>query len=666
MTHRLYDLLPMILRERDAARGSPLRALMDVLGVGYDHLAGDIDRLYDDWFIETCDPAIIPYIAALLDMRGIPDAASGPPDARRSVANGIAYRRRKGLAAALANAMADATGWTVIAVDDIDRLSATQDLAQLRLTAGRTLDLRLLEGAAPTFGPFSNAAHGCSLRSGPPRATAATPEPLAGDGAFAPNAVNVFLWRLTSFPVGRQELREAGPGRFFFHPLGVDAPLFAPPRRQPPPGDQVAADALPMALDHDRLRAGLQRGPEAPLRLWADWGDGPRPLSPRDIGVSGLDHWKAQPGLHGKAVLVDPGTGRALFHGDLPRRVWADFAYGAVAALGGGPTSRPSARKAMAATSGIFRVGPGAQDLAQALLAAVAAGGDATILIEGSDLHYLPDAARLQVPGGCHLAIRAADGATPTLIGALDLHATGQGAKVSLDGLRLDGPLVLCGPLQVTASDCTLGPPGAASGRGGVHLSGPPALPSLTLRSVIAGPITVAAGDADLLIEDSIIDGRGAVAIGWPPTATPDLVSGPVARLARSTILGAIQLKEVVEASDCLILGELQLLNSFRGYIRFSYVPLSPLTPTVRFRCLPAGETGAPTDAPRLTSLRYGDPGYGQLALDCPAAVRTGAANGSEMGAFCRLNTNHRAAALIQVLEEFLPLGIRARLFCLD
>jgi hypothetical protein len=50
----LYDLLPAVYRMADARQGKPLRALLRVIEEEMNGLEGDIEGLYDDWFIETC------------------------------------------------------------------------------------------------------------------------------------------------------------------------------------------------------------------------------------------------------------------------------------------------------------------------------------------------------------------------------------------------------------------------------------------------------------------------------------------------------------------------------------------------------------------------------------------------------------------------------------
>ncbi len=66
-----------------------MRALMAVLESEFDRLAGrDIDGLYDNWFIETCDEWVVPYIGDLLGVRGLHSVASAGVFSQRAyVAN---------------------------------------------------------------------------------------------------------------------------------------------------------------------------------------------------------------------------------------------------------------------------------------------------------------------------------------------------------------------------------------------------------------------------------------------------------------------------------------------------------------------------------------------------------------------------------------------------
>jgi hypothetical protein len=63
---------------------------------------------------------------------------------------------------------------------------------------------------------------------------------------------------------------------------------------------------------------------------------------------------------------------------------------------------------------------------------------------------------------------------------------------------------------------------------------------------------------------------------------------------------------------------------------------------------------------PHFTSIRYGTPGYAQLAAGCPEEIRRGAEDGSEMGAFHDLFQPQREDGLRQRIDEYIPAGSQA------
>jgi hypothetical protein len=66
---------------------------------------------------------------------------------------------------------------------------------------------------------------------------------------------------------------------------------------------------------------------------------------------------------------------------------------------------------------------------------------------------------------------------------------------------------------------------------------------------------------------------------------------------------------------------------------------------------------------PSFTSTRYGDPAYSQFSLACALEIRTGAENGSEIGAFNNLKQPQREANLRASLGEYLRFGLEAGIF---
>ena len=110
---------------------------------------------------------------------------------RVTVANTIAYRRRKSTAAVLEQVARDITGWTAHSVEFFELLATTQHLNHLRMH-NRTLDLRDTKQLELSGGPFESAAHALDVR----RIGA------AGGKYNIPN-IGIFMWRLQSYPLTR-------------------------------------------------------------------------------------------------------------------------------------------------------------------------------------------------------------------------------------------------------------------------------------------------------------------------------------------------------------------------------------------------------------------------------------------------------------------------------
>ena len=66
----LFALLPALHRLRDVEQGEPLRALLAVIQSEFDRVDADTAQLYDNWFIETCEEWVVPYLGDLLAVGG--------------------------------------------------------------------------------------------------------------------------------------------------------------------------------------------------------------------------------------------------------------------------------------------------------------------------------------------------------------------------------------------------------------------------------------------------------------------------------------------------------------------------------------------------------------------------------------------------------------------
>lgn len=147
-----------------------------------------------------------------------------------------------------------------------------------------------------------------------------------------------------------------------------------------------------------------------------------------------------------------------------------------------------------------------------------------------------------------------------------------------------------------------------------------------------------------------------------------DSIDAPngLVRLEACTVMREIRCRRLL-ASDCLFAGRLTITD------RQDDPPSC-----VRYSRLPSGRLALPRDQrPFCTSARpiffevgscgpgglgtrpgIGDPGYGTLHPAAPEAIRLGAEDGGEMGAFHRRSRTLARAALLEKLQEFLPVGL--------
>ena len=114
-----------------ASRG-PLESLLSVLQEQLGIVAENLDQLYNDQFIETCAPWVIPYIGDLIGYQSVKGIAPSVDNPRSEVANTIAFRRRKGTILVMEELARDATGWGAHAVEFFRILADTQYMNHLR------------------------------------------------------------------------------------------------------------------------------------------------------------------------------------------------------------------------------------------------------------------------------------------------------------------------------------------------------------------------------------------------------------------------------------------------------------------------------------------------------------------------------------------------------
>ena len=185
---KLYKLLPSVHRVRDAEEGEPLRELLALITRQVGILEEDLEQLYDNQFIETCAPWVLPYIGDLIGYRSLHPIGPDQLTPRAEVANTIGYRRRKGTASVLEQLARDVTGWNARAVEFFQLLAWTQFMNHVRPTNFYAPDLRQWEPLERLGSAFETTAHTVDVR-----------HVDRGEGKYNIPNVGIFLWRLNAY-----------------------------------------------------------------------------------------------------------------------------------------------------------------------------------------------------------------------------------------------------------------------------------------------------------------------------------------------------------------------------------------------------------------------------------------------------------------------------------
>ena len=134
--------------------------MINVLAEQAEIVENDIQQLYNNWFIETCDEWLVPYIGDLLGVKNFhPVSAESGCSQRAFIANTIKYRRRKGTAIVLEELAYNITGWRSKVVEFFELLSTTQHFNHVRSNNFRIPDLRKPEKLELINSAFDEASH---------------------------------------------------------------------------------------------------------------------------------------------------------------------------------------------------------------------------------------------------------------------------------------------------------------------------------------------------------------------------------------------------------------------------------------------------------------------------------------------------------------------------
>lgn len=638
---RLYELLPAIYRMRDADQGEPLRALMQVISEQVNLIEDDIRQLNENWFIETCEDWVVPYLAELIGYEPVHEA--GEPTSgnntqaqlrnkilipRREVANTIRYRRRKGSLALLELLANDIATWPARAVEFYPLLAQTQSVKHLNLRRGQTVDIRDSNSLALLDGPFDQAAHNIEVRRMNSKYT---------QSRYNLPSIGVFVWRLKAYSVTATPaycLESSGPNCFTFSVLGNSTPLYNKPEPETEPTHIAEEFNLPVPIRRSLFKENLSQFYGDNKSLFIYTGAKKTPLSVDKIVVADLSNWHYFPPT-GK-VAVDPELGRIAFSKRaFPKSgVWVNYHYGFSADVGGGEYERPilSEQTYRVGRDEKFRTINAALDQWKSEKPAHARIeiADSGVYVEPINIDCCSDDNNTETVKLKSLELRSANRTRP-IIRLLDWQTDKPDALSvngdCLDCLVLDGLLITGRGVQVEGalSDLTIRHSTLVPGwEIGSDCKPDRTEPSLVLLSPnvcvkiehsILGAIQVDASiaikrnnqavDYDesddapdcpdellevrldpirLCIADSIVDATDSEieAIGAPGCP----VAHVCLSVTRSTIFGHTQVHAIELAENTIFDGRITVARRQKGCMRFCYVTPGSRTPT-RYRCQP-------------------------------------------------------------------------------
>jgi hypothetical protein len=685
---KLYNLLPAVYRVRDVEQGEPLRQLLTVIAQQVGILEEDLEQLYDNQFIETCAPWVLPYIGDLIGYRSLHPIGPDQLTPRAEVANTIGYLRREGTASVLEQLARDVTAWNARAVEFFQILGTTQFMNHIRPTNFYAPDLRRWEPLERLGTAFETSAHTVDVR-----------HVERGEGKYNIPNIGIFLWRLDAYPIRSSPAVGLDGHRFLFSPLGNDMPLFNRPQTERAITHLADPINVPEPITRRVLDASLASYYGRDLSVFIE----NFPIEDvagcnlSDADPSGTTWAHTPPGAR---VAIDPVLGRISFRDAQadPPRVF--FHYGFSANMGGGEYNRfATFDAALAPVETVASPGP-----IQPALDTRAGGG----VVELTDSGRFEETPAITLDPDVRLEFRAADKHRPTLIATGPIDITGgANAEVTLNGLLIaGGPIRILSALgdalrKVRLIHCTL-VPGVSLGIDGTP--GTPGASSLLIEQT-ESPIEVeidhcilgaihAPPNATVLIRHSIVDANSDLAIVF--CDLDGVGAGGTVSVVDSTIIGTMHTELLKLASNSIFLsrtedGTAPIRSERRqtGCVRFSWLPLEARVPR-RYRCQPDLEIAEQIQAaiqqsgigsisdlerqairdavvpwliPSFTSLRLADPGYCQLRLSAPEQIRTGADDEAEMGAFHDLFQPQRESNVRERLREYLRFGLEAGIF---
>ncbi len=712
---QLYSLLPAIYRIQDIERiDQPLKALLSVVADTIQVLEEDLAQLYDDQFIETCQEWAIPYIGDLVSYQTAHDVL--PQSLRVEVANTISYRRRKGTAAMLEQLARDVTGWHVHVVEFFKLLAMSQHMNRIRPDAA-SVDLRKWESLEQLRTPFNSLVHTADVRS---IASGGGRYNIPSVGIFIWRLNSYSLTEATPFKVDNYRYLFdplGGPVQLFSHPqIEQDVTQLS--------GQQSVAMPITLSMLTHYLDTYYGAGKSILLAVngqqqdvdqveAADLGD--------SEDSDGNTIWANMPR---EKIAIDPVRGRIAFPRGRgkhrPKKVQVTYYYGFSGEMGGGEYSRMDSFTRIDPQTALAL--PIERVPASGTITATLGNLNGSGVVEITDSGSYAESPSIYAPANSCIELRAAEGQRPLLVLINDATKTGNpvtpelsisgedGAWVVLNGLVISaGRLHISGNVsRLTLRHCTLVPGLVVfEDRSQQDTSRPAVVESesdseevkhkargekvvtereqieveidryspqvsmiveapaiIELDHCIVGGLRVGEG-AQVHITGSIVDATSQHAIAFG--GLDDAAAGAALYVENSTLIGQVHTSQMELASNTIFLARgsahgrepVHVVRRQHGCARYSYLPARSRVPRL-YHCYLGDDQAAEWVHPRFNTLRYGQAAYCQLSRATGDAIRRGADDESEMGAFHDLYQPQRETNLALRLKEYLRFTLEA------
>jgi hypothetical protein len=643
-TKYLYDLLPAYYRSVDDDGGLPLQSFIEVLaregGIVEDH----INQLYENWFIETCEEWVVPYIGDLLGVKNIHEIAGAAFSRRAYVGNTLAYRRRKGTLPVLEQLALGVTGWHSRAVEFFQLLSATQNVNHVRPHCTVTPNLREMNKVDLINTAFDKQSH-----------TVDVGRISVGLGKYNIQNIGIYLWRLQSYRMKMADARKVGPqtgipdDAYTFSPLGLGVHLFNIPQTESDIVHVAEEINVPGMMRRRVLYDELETAREAivngkqpeylyfkaiyPLifQLFTQTAGNPAAAVPvEEIAICNLSNWRVPPvsKIYKKYVpgsgyvdvampitaAVDPVLGRIVFSNPVGgTQVLTNHSYGFSGDVSGGTYDRKLSLGEVEDTIFDWHVGVSkdkssvlAEPIYQTLQEAIndwnGQGGKVRTglitIMDNRSYHEVVGLTSIQIGEGRQLYIIAADWPV--------VHLAGVPTRVPGSFNSEDLRPHIHRDLDVEGT----APAGSSSG-GSLLINGLLIEGKLTIKngnlktcSVQHCTLVPASGGVEAALQSSILEVSlkqsvfGAVqvlsvgALVCLDECIIDHKSGiaisvPEGQLGvqNSTVFGSVEAQSL-DAGNSIFNDRIDIARRQTGCVRFSFVPFGSVTPR-RYRCQP-------------------------------------------------------------------------------